>query len=77
MKQKISEKELETFLQDGHLNVLGHELSLEEVSVSYASGGNNAGIEGFETFSDSKVTFVSFLFILTFSVLDYRHAGCD
>ncbi|CAI5449746.1 unnamed protein product [Caenorhabditis angaria] len=53
LKNKISEAELEKFLADGKLTVLGHELSSEEVAVSYASGGDSA-THGYKTHSDAK-----------------------
>lgn len=52
LKNKITEAELEQFLLEGKLDVLGHEISSEEVVVSYASKGDQE--HGYKTHSDVK-----------------------
>uniref|UniRef100_A0A8R1E1M7 Anticodon_1 domain-containing protein n=1 Tax=Caenorhabditis japonica TaxID=281687 RepID=A0A8R1E1M7_CAEJA len=52
LKNKITEAELEKFLLEGKLTVLGHELTSEEVSVSYANGADQG--HGYKTHSDAK-----------------------
>lgn len=52
MKNQITESELEKFLLEGKLTVLGHELSSEEVAVSYAAGSDQG--HGYKTHSDAK-----------------------
>ena len=52
------QEDLNNALHSGKLNVLGHELTSEEVSVSYASGGHASEGDHNETHSDSKVGFM-------------------
>ncbi|ETN76085.1 isoleucine--tRNA ligase [Necator americanus] len=62
LKTQIKESELEDFLETGwfiilvlwKLTVFGHELSSEEVYVSYTSGQGGAKDHGYETHSDGK-----------------------
>ncbi|VDP10601.1 unnamed protein product [Heligmosomoides polygyrus] len=54
LKTQVSEAELEQFLAEGKLTVFGHELSSEEVSVSYTSAQNGTSSHGYETHSDGK-----------------------
>ncbi|GMT23809.1 hypothetical protein PFISCL1PPCAC_15106 [Pristionchus fissidentatus] len=53
LKNKATEEELEKFLVDGKLTVLGFELTSEEVAVTYASKAG-AGCEGFESASNAS-----------------------
>ncbi|PAV64251.1 hypothetical protein WR25_13290 [Diploscapter pachys] len=56
LKNQVTEQELEQFLISGKMTVLGHELTSEEVSVSYANttAGGSAEASRFETHSDAK-----------------------
>ncbi|KIH68320.1 isoleucine--tRNA ligase [Ancylostoma duodenale] len=54
LKTKVTEAELEQFLAEGKLTVFGHELTSEEVYVSYTSGQTGAKDHGYETHSDGK-----------------------
>ncbi|CAD6191906.1 unnamed protein product [Caenorhabditis auriculariae] len=54
LKNKITEAELEQFLAEGKLTVLGHELTSEEVAVSYANNTSAPGEHGYQTHSDAK-----------------------
>ncbi|KIH61995.1 hypothetical protein ANCDUO_07726 [Ancylostoma duodenale] len=54
LKTKVTEAELEQFLAQGKLTVFGHELTSEEVYVSYTSGQTGAKDHGYETHSDGK-----------------------
>ncbi|KAJ1367288.1 Isoleucine--tRNA ligase, cytoplasmic [Parelaphostrongylus tenuis] len=54
LKNKITEEELEQFLSQGKLIVCGHELTSEEVSVSYTSAQGDSKCHGYETHSDGK-----------------------
>ncbi|CAO4374983.1 unnamed protein product [Caenorhabditis nigoni] len=52
LKNKVTEAELEQFLLEGKLTVLGHEITSEEVAVSYAAGADQG--HGYKTHSDAK-----------------------
>ncbi|CAK5063875.1 unnamed protein product [Meloidogyne enterolobii] len=56
LKNKISEDELETFLDDGKIVVLGHELSCEELTVSFTTNKekDNDGDNQWETATKGK-----------------------
>ncbi|RCN34873.1 isoleucine--tRNA ligase [Ancylostoma caninum] len=54
LKTKVTEAELENFLAEGKLSVFGHELTSEEVYVSYTCGQTGAKDHGYETHSDGK-----------------------
>lgn len=55
LQNKVSEEELTSFLERGTLNVLGHDLTTEEVTVSYCTSGDSSSSGHFETNSDSQV----------------------
>jgi len=59
VKNKISEDELETFLDDGKIVVLGHELSCEELTVSFTTNKekDNEDDNQWETATKGKVCF--------------------
>lgn len=52
LKNKVTETELEQFLLEGKLTVLGHDITSEEVAVSYAAGSDEG--HGYKTHSDAK-----------------------
>ncbi|PIC35835.1 hypothetical protein B9Z55_015063 [Caenorhabditis nigoni] len=52
LKNKVTEAELEQFLLEGKLTVLGHEITSEEVAVSYVVGADQG--HGYKTHSDAK-----------------------
>lgn len=55
LKNKVSEEELTTFLEQGTLNVLGYDLTAEEVTVSYCVSEDTSTNGGhFETNSDNQ-----------------------
>ncbi|VDK55963.1 unnamed protein product [Anisakis simplex] len=55
LKNKVSEEELTTFLEQGTLNVLGYDLTAEEVTVSYCASEDTSTNGGhFETNSDNQ-----------------------
>ncbi|VDK74689.1 unnamed protein product, partial [Onchocerca ochengi] len=54
LKNQVTEKELEQFAEQGTLNILGYELSAEEVNLSYACRGVQATNERMEAHSDGQ-----------------------
>lgn len=54
LKTKVTEEELSSLLETGKLIVLEHEVTSEEVSVSYCSSGVSAAGDHFETHADSQ-----------------------
>ncbi|MCP9261114.1 Isoleucine--tRNA ligase, cytoplasmic [Dirofilaria immitis] len=51
---QVTEKELEQFAEQGTLNILGYELTAEEVSLFYACSGVQAADEQIEAHSDGQ-----------------------
>ncbi|EJW70441.1 hypothetical protein WUBG_18652 [Wuchereria bancrofti] len=66
LKNHVTENELEQFAEQGTLNILGYELTDEEVSLSYACCGVQTAGEQMEAHSDGQVflkLFVIFIII--------------
>ncbi|VDK71772.1 unnamed protein product [Litomosoides sigmodontis] len=54
LKNQVTENELEQFAEHGTLNILGYELTSEEVSLSYACHGIQTAGEQMEAHSDGQ-----------------------
>lgn len=79
MQNQVTENELEQFVEHGTLNILGYELTGEEVNLSYVCRGVQTAGEQMEAHSDGqvfmKLHYYLFIFVYVYLTSKSQYSG--